>query len=235
MRYFSPDFICFEFVFLFALWEAVRVLFKLFVEFLSWSRAWLINREVASCLRLITGHLWDENISSNQQMGSLVSRHPLVKWAQRSDKLFITVELPDAENVKLNLDPEGKFFFSATSGADNTPYEIDIDLYDKVDVNRINGGVGFSSRGKPPVFVKVDWDKWVDEDEQDEKSGGDMDFGDFDFSKLNMGGPGDFDAEAADADEDDSSDTDEETKEETAPANGKSEEAPASSEPAAKA
>ncbi|KAL0286235.1 UNVERIFIED_CONTAM: Co-chaperone protein p23-1 [Sesamum calycinum] len=187
-------------------------------------------------------------------MGSLVSRHPLVKWAQRSDKLFITVELPDAKNVKLNLDPEGKFFFSATSGADNTPYEIDIDLYDKVDVNESKAS--FTSRnicylvkkaenkwwsrllkqeGKPPVFVKVDWDKWVDEDEQDEKSGGDMDFGDFDFSKLNMGGPGDFDAEAADADEDDSSDTDEETKEETAPANGKSEEAPASSEPAAKA
>ncbi|XP_011074127.1 uncharacterized protein OsI_027940-like [Sesamum indicum] len=180
-----------------------------------------------------------------------MSRHPLVKWAQRSDKLFITVELPDAKNVKLNLDPEGKFFFSATSGADNTPYEIDIDLYDKVDVNESKAS--FTSRsicylvkkadnkwwsrllkqeGKPPVFLKVDWDKWVDEDEQDEKSGGNMDFGDFDFSKLNMGGPGDFDAEA---DEDDSSDTDEETKEETASANGVSEEAPASSEPAAKA
>lgn len=23
--------------------------------------------------------------------------------------------------------------------------------------------------GKPPVFIKVDWDKWIDEDEQDEK------------------------------------------------------------------
>lgn len=45
------------------------------------------------------------------------------------------MELPDAKNVKLNLDPEGKFFFSATSGVDNIPYEIDIDLYDKVDAN----------------------------------------------------------------------------------------------------
>lgn len=26
--------------------------------------------------------------------------------------------------------------------------------------------------GKPPIFLKVDWDKWVDEDEgQDSKSG----------------------------------------------------------------
>ncbi|XP_022895204.1 uncharacterized protein OsI_027940-like [Olea europaea var. sylvestris] len=117
-----------------------------------------------------------------------MSRHPLIKWAQRSDKLFITVELPDAKNVKLNLEPEGKFFFSATSGANNVPYEIDIDLYDKVDVNESKAS--FMSRnicylvkkaeskwwsrllkqeGKPPVFIKVDWDKWIDEDEQDEK------------------------------------------------------------------
>ncbi|CAA3028142.1 Hypothetical predicted protein [Olea europaea subsp. europaea] len=130
-----------------------------------------------------------------------MSRHPLIKWAQRSDKLFITVELPDAKNVKLNLEPEGKFFFSATSGANNVPYEIDIDLYDKVDVNESKAS--FMSRnicylvkkaeskwwsrllkqeGKPPVFIKVDWDKWIDEDEQDEKPGTDMDFGDIDFS-----------------------------------------------------
>ena len=47
----------------------------------------------------------------------------------------MTIELPDAKNVKLKLEPEGKFFFSATSGPENIPYEIDIDLYDKVDVN----------------------------------------------------------------------------------------------------
>ncbi|XP_020518018.1 uncharacterized protein OsI_027940-like, partial [Amborella trichopoda] len=40
-------------------------------------------------------------------------------------------------------------------------------------------------QGKPPIFLKVDWDKWIDED--DEK-GADMDFGDMDFSKLDMGG-----------------------------------------------
>ncbi|KAI3459979.1 hypothetical protein Pfo_016642 [Paulownia fortunei] len=183
-----------------------------------------------------------------------MSRHPLVKWAQRSDKLFITVELPDAKNVKLNLDPEGKFYFSATSGVDNIAYEIDIDLYDKVDVNESKAN--FTSRnicylvkkaeskwwrrllkqeGKPPVFLKVDWDKWVDEDEHDEKSGGDMDFGDFDFSKLNMGGAGDFDAEAAGGDEDDESDTDKENKEEKPAAKGGPEAAPASSESVAKA
>lgn len=66
---------------------------------------------------------------------SLFSRHPTVKWAQRSDKLFITVELPDAENVKVKLEPEGKFFFSATAGADHVPYEVDLDLFDKINVD----------------------------------------------------------------------------------------------------
>ncbi|KAL7127828.1 hypothetical protein ABFS83_14G277200 [Erythranthe nasuta] len=171
-----------------------------------------------------------------------MSRHPLVKWAQRADKLFVTVELPDAKNVKLNLDPEGKFFFSATSGVDNVPYEIDIDLYDKVVVDESKAS--FTSRhicylvkkaeskwwsrllkqgGKPPVFLKVDWDKWVDEDEQDEKSAGDTGFGDFDFSKLNIGGAGDFDAGAAEGDGGYESDTDdEEETEETATGSGES-------------
>ncbi|KAL6527234.1 hypothetical protein OROGR_016324 [Orobanche gracilis] len=138
-------------------------------------------------------------------------RHPIVKWAQRSDKLFITAELPDAKNVKLNLDPEGKFFFSATGGMDNIPYAIDIHLFDKVDFNGL-----LKQEGKPPVFLEVDWDKCIDEDEQDRSPGGDMNFGgDFDFSKLDMGGPEEFDEEAADDEDDESSDIDEEKEEET--------------------
>ncbi|KAL4574707.1 hypothetical protein LXL04_021543 [Taraxacum kok-saghyz] len=97
-------------------------------------------------------------------------------WAQRADVLFITIDLPNTKNVKLKLEPEGKFYFSATVGSQNLPYEIDINLHDKVKVN------AFEGRGKTPMFVKCDWDKWVDEDEQDEKAGADMDFGDIDFS-----------------------------------------------------
>ncbi|KAA8522559.1 hypothetical protein F0562_013080 [Nyssa sinensis] len=171
-----------------------------------------------------------------------MSRHPTVKWAQRSDKLYITIDLPDAKDVKLKLEPEGKFVFSAASGADNVPYEIDIDLYDKVDVNESKASVSLRNicylikkaeskwwsrllkrEGKPPVFLKVDWDKWVDEDEeQDSKPGADMDYGDIDFSKLNMGGGEDFDA--ADKDEgNDDSDTEEENVEEAVPASGEPE------------
>lgn len=150
-----------------------------------------------------------------------------MKWAQRSDKIYITIELPDAENVKLKLDPDGKFFFSATSGADRIPYEIEFNLFDQVDVNESKVHVGsrnilylvkkaeskwwsrlLKQEGKSPIFLKVDWDKWVDEDEEEDKS--DAGFDDFDFSKMNMGGGGaDFDTDAADeiGEDDEGSDT----------------------------
>nr|GMC52521.1 co-chaperone protein P23-1-like [Ipomoea batatas]GMC54620.1 co-chaperone protein P23-1-like [Ipomoea batatas] len=186
----------------------------------------------------------------------MLSRHPSVKWAQRSDKLFITVELPDAKNVKFKLEPEGKFYFAAEAGADNTPFEVDFELFDKVDVNESKGSTTsryicylikkaenkwwsrlLKQEGKPPVFLKVDWDKWVDEDEQDEKPGAGMDFGDdFDFSNLSMGGPGDFDPDAAGDADDDDSDTDEEGKEiETGPASSELQAHAPSSEPETKA
>ncbi|KAF4377166.1 hypothetical protein G4B88_009158 [Cannabis sativa] len=135
-----------------------------------------------------------------------MSRHPSVKWAQRSDKLYITIDLPDAQDVKLKLEPEGKFLFSAISGADKIPYELDLDLFDKVDVNESKASVGLRNirylvkksedkwwsrllkqAGKAPVFLKVDWEKWVDEDEEHENNNkeveNDMDFGDLDFSE----------------------------------------------------
>ncbi|KAK8940763.1 hypothetical protein KSP39_PZI010294 [Platanthera zijinensis] len=117
-------------------------------------------------------------------------RHPSIKWAQRSDKVFITIELPDAENVKLKLQPEGRLYFSATSGPDSIQYEVDLELYDKVNVEESKAAVGLRNicylvkkaenrwwsrlvkqGGKPPIFLKVDWDKWIDEDDETENRG----------------------------------------------------------------
>ena len=62
------------------------------------------------------------------------SRHPEVKWAERLDKVYITVQLPNAKNVKVNLEPEGDFTFSATAGTDGNLYEFKLELHDKVNV-----------------------------------------------------------------------------------------------------
>ncbi|CAN1121284.1 Co-chaperone protein p23-1 [Linum perenne] len=139
-----------------------------------------------------------------------MSRHPILKWAQRSDRIFITVELPDAKDVKLKLEPEGRFAFSAIK--DGAAYDVDLELFDKVNVEESKYNIGVRSivyvikkaenkwwtrlikqEGKAPVFLKVDWDKWVDEDEENGEGGVDaMNFDDMDFSKLGMGGGGDF-------------------------------------------
>ncbi|XP_058076282.1 uncharacterized protein OsI_027940-like isoform X2 [Magnolia sinica] len=148
-----------------------------------------------------------------------MSRHPEVKWAQGVDKVYITVLLPDANNVKVNLEPDGVLNFSATAGAENHSYELKLNLYDKVNVeeSKISTGVrnifcmvekaekGWWKKllhgdDKTPHYVKVDWDKWVDED--DESGPNDLDFGGMDFSKFgSMEGMGD-DFDDNDNDED---------------------------------
>lgn len=135
-----------------------------------------------------------------------MSRNPEVKWAQREDKVFITVVLPDTKDAKVNLAPEGVFTFSATAGTHQ--YDLKLELFDKVNVDESKINIGersvfcilekaepkwwnklLSGDGKTPHYVKVDWDKWVDED--DEAGPTDVDMGGMDFSKFgDMGGMG---------------------------------------------
>ena len=61
------------------------------------------------------------------------SRHPEIKWAQREDKLYITVVLADTKDAKVNLAPEGVFSFSATAG--QHAYDLKLELADKVNVD----------------------------------------------------------------------------------------------------
>lgn len=160
-----------------------------------------------------------------------MSRHPEVTWAQRTDKIYITILLPDAKNANVKLEPEGKLTFSATAGSQDTTFELNLELYDKVNVEASKISVGLrhilcvvekaekgwwkrllKGEGKTPLYLKVDWDKWVDEDEEDEKVGGDADFGGMDFSRLGggLGGGGmDFSGMGG-GDEPDSDDEDQE-------------------------
>ncbi|KAI4349652.1 hypothetical protein L6164_010216 [Bauhinia variegata] len=137
-----------------------------------------------------------------------MSRYPEVKWAQRVDKVYITVQLPDSKNAKVDLTPDGVFTFSASAGAEDNLYELKLELFDKVNVEESKISVGVRSifcvvqkaengwwkkllrgEGKAPHYVKVDWDKWVDEDDDNGPGLGDLDLGGMDFSKF--GGMGD--------------------------------------------
>lgn len=61
-------------------------------------------------------------------------------WAQSSDKVYLTVELPDAKNAQVKLEPDGSFTFTATSK--HAKYETELQLYGrvKVDKSKINEG-----------------------------------------------------------------------------------------------
>ncbi|MFS8014364.1 putative CS domain, HSP20-like chaperone [Helianthus anomalus] len=135
-----------------------------------------------------------------------MSRHPEVKWAQREDKVFITVVLADTKDAKVNLAPEGVFTFSAKAGQHE--YDLKLELFDKVNVEESKINIGersifcilekaeakwwsklLSGDAKTPHYVKVDWDKWADED--DDAGPADLDMGGMDFSKFgDMGGMG---------------------------------------------
>ncbi|CAI9293823.1 unnamed protein product [Lactuca saligna] len=63
------------------------------------------------------------------------SRHPEIKWAQREDKVYITILLADTKDAKVNLAPEGVFTLSASAGQHE--YDLKLELYDKVNVELV--------------------------------------------------------------------------------------------------
>ncbi|CAL8167482.1 unnamed protein product [Prunus armeniaca] len=125
------------------------------------------------------------SISALPQPRSKMSRHPEVLWAQRSDKVYLTVALPDAKDINIKCEPEGSFSFSAI-GVQGEPFHFTLDLYGpitpdgcktKVGLRNILCSIQKDQKGwwkrllkteeKPAPYIKVDWNKWCDEDEED--------------------------------------------------------------------
>ncbi|KAL8095085.1 co-chaperone protein p23-2 [Apium graveolens] len=115
-------------------------------------------------------------------------RHPEVLWAQRSDKVYLTIALPDAKNVSIKCEPEGLFSFSAL-GPKGESFNFSLKLYgnivpegckSKVGLRNILCSVQKEKKGwwkrllmseeKPAPYLKVDWNKWCDEDEESANS-----------------------------------------------------------------
>ncbi|KAK4221797.1 HSP20-like chaperone [Podospora fimiseda] len=151
---------------------------------------------------------------------------PEVLWAQRSSLadpeknfIYLTINVPDvpSSNIKLDLTPTG-LSFSGHSDSLKKTYAVDLEFYAEIDpdasrVNHTPRDVEMKlikkelkeeywprllKESKRMHFLKTDFDKWVDEDEQHEAledefsqfgGGGGMggDFGGIDFSKLGGG------------------------------------------------
>ncbi|KAG2765685.1 hypothetical protein JG687_00009944 [Phytophthora cactorum] len=124
-----------------------------------------------------------------------------VKWAQRKDALYVTVDLPDVKDEKVTLSSKN-LTFKGTSN--DQLYEVTLDFFKEVDVEskdsiwaKTDRNLHFhivkknqdeefwprllADKHLEKTNVKVDWSKFVDEDEEEEQSG-------FDMSALNGGG-----------------------------------------------
>lgn len=176
---------------------------------------------------------------------------PEALWAQRSSStdpeknfIYLTISVPDVpkENLKLDLKPTTLTFHGHSETLKRT-YHLELAFYGEIDtaesqVHHTARNVELKLRKKelkedywPRLlkeaakvqFLKTDFDKWVDEDEQNEAPdddfsqfggmggmpgmggmGGAGDFGGIDFSKLGGGaeGPGSDDEEDEDDDDD---------------------------------
>lgn len=111
---------------------------------------------------------------------------PSLKWAQRKDKVIVTVELEGSNNVEHSVTPT-KFTFKAEK--DGSIKEFDYDLFAEI----VPDDCQKNLKGRYPLFVlskkdqeaehwprltkeklktqfiNIDWGRYVDEDDEDEE------------------------------------------------------------------
>ncbi|XP_014250893.1 co-chaperone protein daf-41 isoform X2 [Cimex lectularius] len=120
---------------------------------------------------------------------------PAVKWAQRSNVVFLTICLEDCQNPEIKIEPN-KVYFKGTGGTDKKLHEVEINLYKEIEPEKceqaIRGRVieltllkkasGDDSESYWPQltkekakhhWLKIDFNRWKDE----ESSGDDEDGG----------------------------------------------------------
>jgi len=151
-------------------------------------------------------------------MAATPMMHPIVLWAQRKDKIFLTIEIEDSKDSEFKWDPS-KLTFKGHGGPENTLFECSLEFNKEIDTEGIRrvantrfpqfvipkkaNEPGFWPRllkdPKKAPWVKVDFNRWKDEDESDDDfgmgggmggMGGGGGGGDFESMMQNMGGMG---------------------------------------------
>jgi len=149
--------------------------------------------------------------------------HAPIKWAQRSDRLLLTVDLHDATDVKIDFTDKSMTFHGVS---DQVAYESELEFYDVIDPKsssykilprsiqiivmkpkeqekegegtKETGGDGGTDEDKDkdaaafwPHLLKdkhmeknkyeltVDWNRWVDEDDEDQADTAGFDWADW--------------------------------------------------------
>lgn len=121
---------------------------------------------------------------------SIYSRPPPVLWAQRDTCVYLTICVEDSKDPIVKLEENSVYYKS--KGGDGVDYELTIDLFDSIDpetseqVSRPRGTelvLNKKKQGEPywprltkssqkRHWLKVDFNKWKDEDDSDSEVGG---------------------------------------------------------------
>ncbi|KAH9496237.1 p23 chaperone protein wos2 [Bulinus truncatus] len=127
---------------------------------------------------------------------------PPIMWAQRKDKLFLTVQLENCSNPTISL-KDSSLYFHGKGGTGNTDHEVLLEFNKEIDPDTSKYHVtgreiifvimkkesGFWPRllkdSKKVHFLKTDFEKWKDEDDSDAD---DQDDFNLDEMMQNMGG-----------------------------------------------
>ncbi len=129
-----------------------------------------------------------------------MSLHPTIRWAQRKEKVFITLGLRDIVNEKVNLKESTLDFQCESHGK---KYEFSVEFFGGIEQDKSQWSkTGFEmilvlvkkDTGKPywprltkqnkkTTYIQCDWDKWIDEDEEQEE--GQKGLTGFDESNMN--------------------------------------------------
>jgi len=56
---------------------------------------------------------------------------PSVLWAQRTDKIFLTVEVSDSKDVSIDFQPEGRLHFSCSNG-EGKEYALNLEFFNEI-------------------------------------------------------------------------------------------------------
>ncbi|KAF6773885.1 hypothetical protein AHF37_06834, partial [Paragonimus kellicotti] len=78
----------------------------------------------------ILGLLYRNFLLLRFQMNSSTSVHPFVKWGQNETHVYLSVQLSDVENVKVNIEDETLTFSAIGNGSHGRgPYEFKLDYF----------------------------------------------------------------------------------------------------------
>ena len=53
-------------------------------------------------------------------------------WAERKDRIFITIEVSDCNDAKVDIGEDGRLTFKGTGGTDKAAYVTDLQLFKPV-------------------------------------------------------------------------------------------------------